>query len=249
MRLFLIGMVGTGLLACVGEDLLPVAASSDAASLPTADELAGFFTRALIENDDEEMRATARDGILHLGPHASIVLVNRLVSADGDDFEEIATLLDRVGTFEVVPALQNIYASSDDVPTRRDCLRAITAIVSRTSFDASTGRPILPAVVSTLSIVGEWSSNWGPVTIRAADVATSDGREHVVGSWIQGAGMNGIITRGTYDSSTRVFEYAFSEPWHSQTGTARLTCSEDGRTMAGTWAFDGGGGGSWTMER
>ncbi|MFG0334741.1 MAG: HEAT repeat domain-containing protein [Maioricimonas sp. JB049] len=249
MRLFFLGILGTGLLACAGEDILPVAATRAPASRPDADRLAGFFVKALVENDDEPLRAAARDGLLHLGPHAGTALVSQLTHPDGDDFEQIALLLERVGTFEIVPALQDLYTSNDDVATRRACLQAIAAIVKRTSFDAATGRPIMPAVVSTQSIVGTWSSNWGPVTIRAADTAAADGREHVVGSWIQGAGMNGIITRGAYDPSTRVFEYAFSEPWHSQTGTARLTRSVDGRSMSGTWTFDGGGGGSWTMER
>ena len=91
-----------------------------------------------------------------------------------------------------------------------------------------------------VSLVGEWSSNWGPLEIKP----------DYTGSWRQG-GQIGKIKDSTYDPNTRKFVFHYYQPWNRMNGTATMTLSEDENTLSGEYIQNGGfaPSGSWTMTR
>lgn len=92
-------------------------------------------------------------------------------------------------------------------------------------------------------IAGSWESNWGATTFFH-DPITGDKPVAVTGFWLQSSKHRGIIQKGTYNPGTRTFEGSYYQGWNFVHGKARLTLSEDARTMQGSqkhfgfaWSF------------
>lgn len=98
------------------------------------------------------------------------------------------------------------------------------------------------------TLAGIWDTSYGPMTISVESTSPDGHVEHVSGSWQQG-NFTGIVTSGTFDRRTGIFQFQFSEPWHQKTGSAQFVLNEEG-TFSGTWTFTGStSASSWSMQR
>ena len=89
--------------------------------------------------------------------------------------------------------------------------------------------------VSAQSVAGTWLSNWGPVTLV---VKPSGNGVQISGFYQENVGQKGTIENGSFDPKTRQLVYSYLQSWsnkNNEKGTATLTLSQDGKTMAGRW--------------
>jgi hypothetical protein len=63
----------------------------------------------------------------------------------------------------------------------------------------------------------------------------------------QDAGQKGTIENGSSDPKARQLIFSYLQPSNNEKGTATLTLSEDGKTMAGRWKQSKGSG-PYTMQ-
>jgi HEAT repeats len=222
----------TATLAALGWGVLSQTAESE----PASPDLVAVLVDAL-QDENPDINGPAARGLQLLGPAATDGLISLLERDDPDLRVRVSRLLSELGDRRALSPLARMYRNADDDAERVAAITAIAAILDRA-----------PGRDAASLIAGIWSSNWGPVTIDAKAV---DARQRVVlqGSWVQGAGMDGVITAGTFEPDTGIFEYSFDEPWHNMSGTARLRMSPDGNRLNGTWTFTSGGSGTWTMWR
>jgi hypothetical protein len=188
-------------------------------------EIQGLLERVLLEGEVRPLAEPSSDWIKHL--------VMWQITADGKiytlDFSRDPELLKR--------ALRLVNKTVVLTGTLKD---GVVTVAGLRSADSRNPSPVIDGV---------WESTYGPVTLKYGP-GTGAQPMAITGSWVQGPKMVGVITSGSFDPVKGVLEFAFSEPWAGQTGTAVLRLSADGKTLSGTWQYDGGcGGGSWTMTR
>ncbi len=91
-----------------------------------------------------------------------------------------------------------------------------------------------------LSWTGEWNTNWGLMSLTQSGSTVTGAYTHDRGKIA--ATANGRTITGRWS------EYpSYKGP--TDAGTISFTISADGKTFAGTWTYDGGGGGGWTGTR
>jgi hypothetical protein len=91
-----------------------------------------------------------------------------------------------------------------------------------------------------LSWTGEWETNWGSMSLSQSGTAVTGAYTHDSGKI--SATASGLTITGRWS------EYpSYTGP--RDAGTISFTLSDDGDTFAGTWTYDGGGGGDWSGTR
>jgi hypothetical protein len=92
----------------------------------------------------------------------------------------------------------------------------------------------------TANIEGKWTSEWGHVSFKS----------DFTGDWVHENTL-GEIKRWSYNSETRelIFNYNYLQNSNPINGTAKLTLSDDGNTLQGTWTQQGNASGNWVMKR
>lgn len=201
-----------------------------------------------LRHPDAAVHEPAGQALTALGPPAIDVVANALDSNDTEFRIRAVEVLRKIGDPRGLAPLAELYRTSEEPRLRAAAVTAMARIFERrfaAQLAAAPGQPLADAD-ALKRIAGSWETSWGPMTLEAR---REGGIVVVTGRWVQGPGMIGAVTRGTFDPETRVFEFDFDEPWHNQTGTATFTMSPDGQRLSGTWTFTAGGGGAWTMER
>lgn len=92
------------------------------------------------------------------------------------------------------------------------------------------------------NFAGTWScpGPWGTLTITQSGSAVTGNYTHDAGR-LEGTVSGNTITARWSESPT------YAGP--RDAGPANATLSADGRSFSGSWAYDGGSGGSWTCSR
>lgn len=96
------------------------------------------------------------------------------------------------------------------------------------------------------TVLGDWSSEWGPVKFEKTG-------ETISGQWLEGKGKDGKdqvgkIEKGVFDEKAGTFNYNFTETWTGKSGKAELKLSADHSQLSGNWVR-GKDKGTWSMKR
>lgn len=93
--------------------------------------------------------------------------------------------------------------------------------------------------MSQANVVGTWSSYWGPITFTGTN-------DRLGGHWDQGAGRQGQITAGSYNSTTGLLIFSYYQSWNEQYGAAGFLLSPS-NALTGDWAQPSGAHGGWDL--
>ena len=91
------------------------------------------------------------------------------------------------------------------------------------------------------TVLGDWTSEWGPVKFSKSGSSIS-------GQWEEGKDKIGKIDSGVFDEKTGSFKYNFVETWTGFKGKADLKLSADHSQLSGNWVR-GKDKGTWSMKR
>lgn len=100
---------------------------------------------------------------------------------------------------------------------------------------------------SANQVCGTWQSGFGPVTITKAGPIDGD-KVSITGFWEQSPDKRGIIRSGAYRLGSKTLEFDYYQQWNDQTGQAKFSLSDDGKTFKGTFSQPTASG-EWVLNR
>ena len=105
------------------------------------------------------------------------------------------------------------------------------------------------AVPPYKQILGDWTSNFGPVHVDLVSLEPATGGTKVKGSWLEGPDKKGLITSGRYDPATKKLTLDYTETWTKLSGHAVLVLDKSATELAGPFKTSNGQTGQWIWKR